>query len=347
MKIMGLDIGGANTDSVIVELKSCKSNIIKSDKYYLPMWVDPEQLSLYLDKLNNSYSDVDVVCVSMTAELADCYTTKKEGVLDITNRVMESFYGKTIKFITFDGLKDYEYIKENPLSAAAANWIGTVNILKYIKKSCIFMDMGTTTTDIIPIRNGKQVCVGNSDLNRLSNGELVYTGLLRTNLATIVDSVPVDDKKVLVSSELFSITADMQMVLGNITSEKYTCSTPDGKVKSIDACLNRIAHLVCSDLDELTTDQIIFIAQYIYDKQVAQITNNLKRVHDRTNLDTVIISENSNSAICMKATENLNLDSIKLDDYISSDISSIITSLGNVQMYIDEYVDENVQLIDF
>ena len=43
MKYMGLDIGGANTDCVIVEFDS-EYNVlsIDKDKYYLPFWSDHE-----------------------------------------------------------------------------------------------------------------------------------------------------------------------------------------------------------------------------------------------------------------------------------------------------------------
>ena len=52
------------------------------------------------------------------------------------------------------------------------------------------MDMCTTTTDIIPIIN-KQNIAKHTDVERLGSGELVYTGMLRTNIATIVHSIPI------------------------------------------------------------------------------------------------------------------------------------------------------------
>lgn len=69
-------------------------------------------------------------------------------------------------------------------------------------EDCILVDIGSTTTDIIPIRNGSEAARGKYDIERLNTGELVYTGMLRTNVATIVDRVPIDDKWYRVSSEL-------------------------------------------------------------------------------------------------------------------------------------------------
>ena len=86
-----------------------------------------------------------------------------------------------------------------------------------IDPNCILIDTGSTTTDIIPIKNGQEHATGRSDLERLKTGELVYSGTLRTNVAALVEKVPLDGTMIRVASELFAITADVQMVLGNIT----------------------------------------------------------------------------------------------------------------------------------
>ena len=250
MKIMGLDIGGANTDCAIIEINDEKQiKSIKKSKEYLPMWIENDKLPECLLKLSQDDLDsIDVVCVTMTAELADSYESKTEGVLDISKKVMTIFNDKIVKFVTFDGLKSYDDILENPLNAAAANWVGTSNAIKYIKNNCIFMDMGTTTTDIIPIIN-KQNIAKHTDVERLGSGELVYTGMLRTNIATIVHSIPIYNIDTSVSSELFTITADVHRILGNITQEEYTCNTPDNKDKDIVSCKRRLSRLVSADLD--------------------------------------------------------------------------------------------------
>ena len=104
MKILGLDIGGANTDCTIIEIEKNEVISMKNNREYFPMWKNNAQLQNCLQNLTRDDPDIDVVCVSMTAELADGYCSKKEGVLDISNQVMKTFDEKEVYFVTFDGI---------------------------------------------------------------------------------------------------------------------------------------------------------------------------------------------------------------------------------------------------
>lgn len=345
MKFMGLDIGGANTDCCIIEFDNDYNIIsLSKNKYYLPFWIKHEKLPECLKELKGD-TTIDVVCVSITAELADCYKTKRQGIIDITRMVESTFKDEDIYYVTFDGLKNYEYVTQNPLSAAAANWIGTVNLIKHLKSTCIFMDMGTTTTDIIPIKDKHEISQGYTDTQRLMNGELVYTGLLRTNVATIVNHVYIESNKTNVSSEYFTITADIHRILGHISEEQYTCDTPDGADKSITSCKNRLTRLVCGDIETISNETIIDMAEYIFEKQVQQVEESLKQVVIKTGIQNVVLSDIGLGNICRIAADNLKLDVVNLNDYIPQPIISIITTLGAIQMYLD-LKDVNINILE-
>lgn len=346
MKIIGLDIGGANTDYSIIKFDD-EYNIItiKNDRKYFPMWKNNKKLSEFLENFIIDDSDIDIVCISMTAELADGYESKIEGVLDISNKVVDVFKKQKVYFVTFDGLKTFNELKKNPLIAAAANWIGTAEIIKYIKKDCIFMDIGSTTTDIIPIKNKKESALGHTDLERLSSGELIYTGMLRTNVAAIVHNVPIFGKKTRVSSEFFTITADVHRILGNIDEDDYTCTTPDGKNKDIVSCKRRLSRLVCGDLNTIDDDEIIKLAKYIEKKQIEQIQEGLNEVVKRTKLKNVVITSIGEGNLCEKAAKKLNLNIISLDEYMSKKATNVLTTLGAIQMYLDT-LNKKVILIE-
>ncbi len=255
---------------------------IEVDFAYLPMWSNNDDLSKVLVELIENIcpvDEIDAVGISMTAELVDAYDTKKDGVLDVVAKCEQTF-DCPIAYVGIDGMMSNEEIEKTPLKAAAANWIATAQIATLISDDCIFIDTGSTTTDIIPIKGGNECAIGKSDFDRSTTGELVYTGTLRTNLASFLDKVELNGKEYRVASELFAQTADVYTVLDLITEDDYICDTFDGESKSKLDCAKRIARVVCADLEMLSMDEIVEMCKFIHQKQVEQIADGLKQVHE-------------------------------------------------------------------
>ena len=127
----------------------------------------------------------------------------------------------------------------------------------------LLIDVGSTTADVVPIAAGRVAATGRNDLERLLAGELVYTGVLRTNLAAIAPRVPVRGGWCPVSSEYFAISADVHLVLGRLAPEAYDCPTPDGRPATVAFARERIARLVCADVEQLDADEIDAIAAFL------------------------------------------------------------------------------------
>ncbi|HSG72948.1 MAG TPA: hypothetical protein VLA12_21220, partial [Planctomycetaceae bacterium] len=77
MSVIGLDIGGAN-------LKLAHSDGICLTRPF-PLWKQPDLLPDALGQLLQELPPADTLAVTMTGELADCFTTKREGVRHILN----------------------------------------------------------------------------------------------------------------------------------------------------------------------------------------------------------------------------------------------------------------------
>src|SRR6185295_17246007 len=116
-----------------------------------------------------------------------------------------------------------------PLEVAAANWRASATLVARTFRDALFLDVGSTTTDIIPIVAGSVVVEGTTDPGRLLSGELVYTGALRTPVCAIVRSVPFEGRRCRVAAEHFAVAADVHLWLGRIQASDYTCETPDGR----------------------------------------------------------------------------------------------------------------------
>lgn len=334
MKVAGFDIGGANTDLAIVDFDGEEIKNIEVAYEYLPMWSNNDDLSDVLVNLIEKIcpvGEIDLVGISMTAELVDAYDTKKDGVLDIVKKCEDTF-DCPIGYVTLDGIVKKDELDKNPLNAAAANWIATCQIATLINPNCIFIDTGSTTTDIIPIKDGKQCAQGKSDFERLATGELVYTGTLRTNLATFVDKIPFNGENYRVASELFVQTADVYMVLDLISEDDYICDTFDGEGKSKTDCMKRIARLVCADMDMLTEQDILKISNFIHKAQVAQIADGLNQVQKRENLDLVVTTGLGKDILDKKAAELLDIPVVSMDTILTDDECVVAPAVGTAIM---------------
>ena len=347
MKIAGFDIGGANTDVALVDFDESGNIIgVETNFIYLPMWIKNDELKEALKNLIGSNMDeVDAVGVSMTAELVDAYRTKKEGVMDIAKKSVDSF-NVPVGFVGLDGIMDISGVFEEPMKVAAANWIATVHMASKIHSNCILIDIGSTTTDIIPIKNGKECAKGRSDLERLKTGELVYSGTLRTNVAALVEKVPIDGTMMRIASELFAVTADIQIILGNISNEEYTCDTMDGAGKSIDDCMRRISRVICGDMDALKPDEIKAIAEYIYSEQVKRISEALLEVSKRNHLSKVVITGLGMDILGAKACELAGLEYTGMDKILKKEDCVVAPAVGTA-ILMEKYLRNNPILINY
>jgi probable H4MPT-linked C1 transfer pathway protein len=258
---------------------------VKAAVEYFPVWKDPEKLVGVLSALKEKVSrnaEVDGVGLTMTAELSDVYQTKREGVLHVLGCAAEAFAGLPVFVLDVDAaLRFMDEAKSEPLSVAAANWAATGWMVAQLVKTCVVVDVGSTSTSIIPVVDGSVSAVGKTDLEKLIVGELVYTGSLRTNVAAIVGGVPLRGGVARVSSELFAQSGDVHLVLGKIGKGEYTTETADGRGKTRREALSRLARVVCADSEMLAEQEIVEIAKYVYARQVEQVAEGLSQVYSR------------------------------------------------------------------
>jgi probable H4MPT-linked C1 transfer pathway protein len=288
MLSIGLDIGGANTKVSVVSFDEnlppdalCQSIRVESlDVHYLPLWERLPEFKDFLVSILSRFSRVPhLTTFTMTAELADCFATKAEGVKEIIS-IVGSIEPLARVFLNDGRIIEPSCELVDPDRVAAANWVAPALVIGGILKNAIFLDAGSTTTDIIPVVDGLPLVEDRSDMGRLANNNLVYTGALRTNVATIVDHVMLDGKKIGIASEIFSTTADINLVLGLIGPDEYTVPTSDGQPAGVPEALRRLSRVVCSDRDHLSTDQILEIADYLHRAQVSRIAQNLRELLD-------------------------------------------------------------------
>jgi probable H4MPT-linked C1 transfer pathway protein len=256
--ILGLDIGGAN-------LKAAHSNgDIRVQPFAL--WKDPAGLTAALGKLVDTMPAADVLAITMTGELCDCYESKRQGVLAILDAA-EAMAGKrSIKVWAINGFVEIGLARKDPLPVAAANWLALARFAAgFIPEGCgLVIDVGSTTTDIIPIVAGGPAPKGFTDPDRLRSLELVYTGVRRTPLCAVLGAG--------VAAEFFATTLDVNLVLEQIAEDDTDRHTADGRPATKVAAHARLARMLGGDAESVSPQETIKLAERALLRQVYHLT---------------------------------------------------------------------------
>lgn len=354
VNVLGLDIGGANTKATFLKTQNGTLKENETLLEYFPIWKDGKnQLPKVLEKLKTKLigtEAVDGVGVTITAELSDAYKTKKEGINHVLDCVCQIFGDVPLFVLDVEAnLLSVKEALEEPLGVASANWAATGWMVSKLVKDCVVVDVGSTSTSIIPIIDGKIAAEGKADLEKLQNGELVYSGSLRTNIATIVDKIPVKGKMTRVSSELFSQSGDLHLLLGNISEKEYTVETCDGRGKTRNEAAARLARVVCADTDMLTEHEIIGIAKFVYGKQVEQIADGLKQVSDRIKyVKMAVVTGLGREFLARKAAEKAGFKKIiAMEELLNADAAVVSPSVGVALLVAEHLEGETVKWKQF
>ena len=227
-RALGWDIGGAYVKAAVVEAADGERSVRTASRPF-EIWRDKHALPDVLRAMAAELPPPDPVAVTMTAELSDVFRTKREGVSFVLDAVLAVTRAPVRVFTTRGELVAPDVARAAPLDAAASNWVATAQLVGRFVPEVILVDIGSTTTDVIPVMDGRVAAIGRTDPERLVAGELVYTGALRTNVAAIVRRVPLWGQECPVASEFFAISGDAHVLLGSITPDDYTCPTPDGR----------------------------------------------------------------------------------------------------------------------
>jgi probable H4MPT-linked C1 transfer pathway protein len=298
---LAIDIGGANTKAA----RRHGASLWTASRPF-EVWRDRDALSAVLREVAAAAGEADAVAITMTAELSDAFRTKREGVAFVLAAAEQALGDRPLSVLTTTGeLVSIGEARARPDDVAAANWMATALAVADVHADALLVDVGSTTTDIVPIAAGRVAANADNDLERLLAGELVYTGALRTNLAAIAPRVPVRGGWCPVASESFAISADVHLVLGHVAEDAYNCPTPDGRPATPAFARERIARLVCADVDQLAADEIDAIAAFLHGEQVRQIEEAARRVSGPLPPDASVVAVGSGAFLGREAAERL------------------------------------------
>lgn len=287
VKVTGWDVGGANLKAVHLGPEGLR--VIQQP---FAIWQERDELLDVLAEITSQLGPAECAGVTITAELSDAFRSKREGISFVLDALQSALPGGTrlLVFGTDGRFHEPTTALRFPLLVAAANWMATASLLARHCSDCLLVDIGSTTTDVIPIADGLVVARGRDDPSRLIHGELLYTGALRTNVCAIVQRVPLWGYWCPVSAELFATAQDVYSLLGYLEPEACTSPTADGRPATSTFAAERLARVVCADAEMLSEDEIQAIAQHVAAEQIRQIRGAITQVKARNDVQGPLIA---------------------------------------------------------
>ena len=153
--VLGWDIGGANTKAARVDIQD--GRLFRPRAVSAPLEMERDSASLVPTVRNlaaalGSQDGAVEHAVTMTAELSQAFRSKREGVGFVLDALAEAFPEEPILVYAVAGrfVEPHE-ARALPLDVAAANWSAAARFVGRQVPDCLLVDIGTTTTDIIPI----------------------------------------------------------------------------------------------------------------------------------------------------------------------------------------------------
>jgi probable H4MPT-linked C1 transfer pathway protein len=242
--IAGWDIGGAQLKCVIIDAAGAP---VMARQVPNKLWLGVPQLSAALRTLTAEVPSGARHALTMTGELADAFADRASGVAAILDCFGGVFPDADARVFGRNGFTPLDTAHTHWIDVASANWYGSASLLARMVSDALMLDIGSTTSDIVAVREGA-VCAGAwDDFGRLASGELLYTGVVRTPLMALADRVPVDGRLTGTMAELFATSGDVYRLRGELSAAADCADTADGRSRSSADSAARLARMVGRD----------------------------------------------------------------------------------------------------
>ena len=329
--IVGWDIGGVN-----IKAARRKKEGWQVVQQPIAIWQQREELVSILTDISARLGPAEQTAITITAELSDAFRTKREGIAFVLDAVQAAWPDTRLYIFGVDGrFHDLATARADHMLVAAANWLATARVVARRFADCLLVDVGSTSTDVIPIKDGQVAAQGRNDPERLLRGELLYTGALRTPVFAITPRVPLWGGWCPVAAELFATAQDMHLLLGSLSLAQCTAPSADGRAVTPEFAGERLARVVCADREMLSDAEIRGIAQYIAAEQVRQIARAIAQVISTARVEGPVVAVGVGIFLAQAAAGQLGLDCI-LPTTLWDNGAATVAPAAAVALLLDE-----------
>ncbi len=266
--VVGWDVGGAHLKAA----RADNGRIVDAVQVASPLRLGLERLAQAFVEAKARIGTADLHAVTMTGELADTFSSRIEGVEQLSALALRELAPARVSlYAGRAGFIAPQAARQHADDIASANWFASASLAARVAHAALFIDMGSTTTDLVPLADGAIAARGYTDAERLAAGELVYTGLVRSFVMAVADRAPFAGNWSVLINEYFANMADVHRILGRLPDDADQMATADGRAKTVEASRARLARMVGCDVNHANEDAWSTLAQWFAERQIRTI----------------------------------------------------------------------------
>lgn len=266
-QIIGWDIGGAHVKAALL---NSNGEVVQVVQEPCPLWKGIDHLDYALAAILRSLGPgPHLHAMTMTGELVDCFAGREQGVNAIIQAIQDKIGGEELLiFAGHDGFLNVGQIKQaHCMAIASANWLASAELAAERCQTGLFVDIGSTTTDILLIENHALQALGCTDYQRLVSGELLYTGIVRTAVMAIAQRAEFNGQEMGLMAEYFATMADVYRLTGDLNEAHDQAETADGAEKTPLASVRRLSRLTGYEFSEADWEIWLQFARHLKQRQ--------------------------------------------------------------------------------
>ena len=283
LTVVGWDVGGAHLKAALL----VNGVVQQVEQTVCPLWKGVEYLDQAVQRILDKLPQHNALhAVTMTGELVDCFKSRQEGVDAIIRSLQQSLPSHTLMIYAGNRgfLSPADIMADDYVRIASANWLASASVAAHFYQDGLFVDIGSTTTDILVIHQHQVDAHGYTDYQRLVSGELLYTGVVRTPVMAISQSAVFKGQTMGLMAEHFATMADVYRLTQELNPEHDQSDTADGGDKTEAASALRLSRLTGYEFSEQDWPFWLEFADYIKTQQIKMIEQACLRQLQRINL---------------------------------------------------------------
>ncbi|HUL69379.1 MAG TPA: hydantoinase/oxoprolinase family protein [Gemmatimonadales bacterium] len=245
--VVGWDLGGAHLKAARLGGSGTVENVVQIP---CPLWQGLPHLHAALEQAAEALGRTTLHGLTMTGEMVDLFPDRAQGVTRLVGEIRQRLPdAELLVYAGSSGFVDSGQAADAAERIASANWLASATLVASRVEAALFIDIGSTTTDLAVVQGGTVRMVGQGDSDRLLAGELLYTGVVRTPVMALAEEVPFSGAWVPVMAEYFASAADVHRLTGRLPQGADELPAADGGEKTVTASARRLARMIGRDLD--------------------------------------------------------------------------------------------------